>query len=231
MNNTLDRTKLLSLVLVLSIAFAASGADSRPIPESRGIFDQFLNLFEQKGNTLAVKYRTAMTNPGVEATATGSVDGKLSITQRADNEILKVSLANLLPTTAYQLNVFIGDDVNSTNAASITTDATGAFLGIYVLGRSVRGGIPLPSALHPIHGLRELDVVNAGSQVVLRADLANPDSLKYQATLQMQNTGFVPAASGSMRIRANTTANVKLQLTAKNLQPLTDYMFLVNGTT
>ena len=47
----------------------------------------------------------------------------------------------------------------------------------------------------------------------------------------MQNTGFIPAASGSMRIRANTSANVKLQLTAKNLQPLTDYMFLVNGIT
>ena len=229
----IKRLSSVVLLLGLSFPFAASGADSPPIPESRGLpfFDHILSLFEQKvNNSVIFRYHTAMANPGVEAKATGSVDGKLNITRRIDNEIFTVALSNLLPTTVYQLNVFIGDNVNSTNATTITTDATGSFFAIYVFGRRVRGGVPMPSAMHPIHGLRELDVVNAKSQVVLRADLVDPDSLKYQATLRMHNPGFLPTASGSMRIRANPT-NVELQLTAMNLRPLTDYMFLVNGIT
>ena len=188
----------------LSMVFAARGADS-----------------------ISDRFHTVMTNPGVEATATGSVDGKLTTTLRADNEVLTVSLAGLLPTTMYQLSI-TGNSGNSMNAASIITDATGAFHAIYAGGRSVRGGIPLPAVMHPIRSLRELDVINAASQVVLRADLVDPDSLNFRATLAMQNAGFIPVASGSMRIHANPT-EVDLQLSAKKLLPLTDYMFLVNG--
>ena len=221
----------LLFLLGLSTAFMANGGETPPLPENRGLpfFDHILNLFEQKvNNSLAFKYHTAMINPGIEAAATGTIDAKLGITRRNDNETFTMSLTHLTASTTYQLSVFVGDNVGATNVTAITTDSSGSFFAVYFVGRNVRGGTPMPAGMHPIHGMRELSVVNAKSQVVLRADLVDPDALKYQATLNMHNPGFVPTASGSMRIRANPF-NVELQLTAKNLRPLTDYMFLVNG--
>ncbi|MGD0088697.1 MAG: Ig-like domain-containing protein [Planctomycetota bacterium] len=221
----------LVFLLGLGITLAASGADSHPIPECRALppFNHTLNLLEQRANNkLAVSYHTYMTNPGVEPKAIGSADLQLGVTRTAFNEKFTVSLSKLLPNTTYQLNVFIGDNVASTKAVSIRTDATGAFSAVYAKGKTVRGSITVPDAMHPVHGLRELDVVNASSQVVLRAILAAPDILKYQASLQMHNTGFVPAATATMVIKATPT-KLTLVLAAKKLQPSTPYEFVING--
>ncbi|HEY3321851.1 MAG TPA: Ig-like domain-containing protein [Planctomycetota bacterium] len=219
------------LLVVLNVAFAVSATDSRPIPDVLGLppFDHTLTLLDQRSNSkLALKYVTAMTNQGIEQKATGTVDAQVSASRSTYQSKFTLSLANLLPNTAYQLKVLIGNDVNSTNATSITTDGSGAFHATYVMGKSSRGSTPMPPAMHPLHGLRELDVVNASSQVVLRADQVDPNALKYQAMLQMHNTGFIPTASGSIGIRA-TPINVSFLLAAKKLQPSTSYVFLVNG--
>ncbi len=225
------RFKLFSLILGLSVAGVICGGEPLPVVDFQKLpfFDPYFNLNEQRSrNTLGFSYHATMTNPGIEPAAAGSVDAKMSIVRRSNNETFTILLSNLLPNKVYQLNAFIADDVAPTKAISITTDASGGFSALYSMGRRVRGSTPLPSVMRPINAMRELNVVNTNSQVVLRANLVDTSINKYLTTLRMHNPGFMPKVAGSVRISA-TSANIEIKLNAKNLEHSTNYRFLVNG--
>jgi hypothetical protein len=180
---------------------------------------------------LHFNFVTAMANTGVDANARGSVNGKLNRQGNANNQRLQISLANLDPNTTYQLAAFIGDDSNSTSVTEFTTDSNGAFTVTYVKkaqGRGNAGGQPLPEALNPLEDVRELDIVNGSADTVLRADLTDPDKLQYLVKRLMDNTGFVPAAAGSLQIKATATST-RFRLRASGLTPGTDYVLRING--
>ena len=176
-------------------------------------------------------FKSAMTNTGVDADASGNVSGKLTRQGNASNQQLKISLANLDPNTTYQLATFIGNDTNSMSVTQITTDSKGAFKVTFVKkaqGSASAGGQPLPDALNPLRNVRELDIVNGSTQTVLRVDLTDPDKLQYLVKRLMDNTGFIPAAAGSLQIKATTTST-QFQLTASGLTPSTGYILTING--
>ncbi|HXI84535.1 MAG TPA: ice-binding family protein [Verrucomicrobiae bacterium] len=180
---------------------------------------------------LHFNFTSVMTNSGVEPDASGNVTGKLSQQGNANNQQLKISLANLSPSTTYQLDAFIGDDTNSTSVAEFTTDSKGAFKVTYVkkaTGNPSPSQHPLPDALNPLRNVRELDIVNSSTQTVLQADLTDPNKLQYLVKRDLDNTGFIPAAVGSLQIKATTTST-QFQLTASGLTPSTDYVLTING--
>jgi hypothetical protein len=180
---------------------------------------------------LHFNFVSAMTNTGVEPDDSGTVNGKLNRQGNASNQQLKISLANLNPNTTYQLAAFIGDDTNSTSVTGFTTDSKGAFKVTYVKkaqGNAGGGKQPLPDALNPLDDVRELDIVNGSTQTVLRVDLTSTDKLQYLVKRPMDNTGFIPAAVGSLRIHATAT-RTQFRLTASGLTPNTGYVLTIDG--
>jgi hypothetical protein len=209
------KRKLMGLILAAALMFLHHNAVAKP------------------GGTsiLHFNFVTAMANTGVDANAGGSVNGKLNRQGNANNQRLQMSLVNLDPNTTYQLAAFIGDDTNSTSVTEFTTDSNGAFTVTYVKkaqGKASAGGQPLPEALNPLENVRELDILNGNAETVLRADLTDPDKLQYLVKRLMDNAGVVPAAAGSLHIKATTTST-KFLLRASGLTPGTDYVLTING--
>ena len=182
-------------------------------------------------STLQFNFVSAMTNPGVEPSASGTVNGKLNRQGNANNLRLKISLAKLDPNTAYQLIAYINNDTNSTSVTEFTTGSKGTFAVTYVQTKANAKSTEklLPNALNPICGVREMDVVNGSGQTILRADLMNPDSLQYRLKRFMDNTGFIPAAVGALQIKA-TKQSTQFRLQVSGLTPSTDYLLTINGS-
>jgi metallophosphoesterase (TIGR03768 family) len=180
-------------------------------------------------STLQFNFVTAMTNPGVDPSASGNVNCKLNRQGSANNLQLKISLAKLDPDTAYQLIAYIDDDTNSTSVTEFTTGSKGTFAVTYVQKANARSGEELlPNALNPICGVRELDIVNGSGQTILRADLMDPDRLQYRLKRFMDNTGFIPAAVGALQINA-TKQSTQFRLRVSGLTPSTAYLLTING--
>jgi metallophosphoesterase (TIGR03768 family) len=182
-------------------------------------------------STLQFNFVSAMTNPGVEPGAGGAVNGKLDRQGNANSLRLKISLARLNPNAAYQLIAYLNDDTYPTPVTGFTTSSKGAFAVTYVQAKAnaKSTGNLLPNALNPICGVRELAVLNGIGQTVMRADLMNPDSLQYRLKRILNNTGFVPAATGALQIKANKQST-QFRLQVSGLTPNTDYLLAINGS-
>ncbi|HXI84527.1 MAG TPA: ice-binding family protein [Verrucomicrobiae bacterium] len=189
-------------------------------------------LAKQSGTSiLHFNFSSAMTNTGVDPDASGNVTGKLTRQGNASNQQLKISLANLDPSTTYELAAFLGDDTNSTSVAEFTTDSKGAFKITYVkkaTGNPSANQHPLPDALNPLRNIRELDIVNGSTQTVLQVDLTNTGKLQYLVKRLMDNAGLIPAAAGLLQIKASATF-AQFRLTASGLTPNTAYVLTING--
>src|SRR5437588_10623885 len=72
------------------------------------------NALAAKGGTSVqhFMFKTAMVSTGVDADASGSVDGSITRQGNANNQSLKISVAHLDPSTEYQLTALLGDDTN-----------------------------------------------------------------------------------------------------------------------
>jgi hypothetical protein len=141
--------------------------------------------FEAAGSSvLHVLYNVDMANSGVDPNATGKLNGTLTRQGNANNQRLRLSLANLDPSSTYQLMAFIGDDAIPRNVADLTTDSKGSVAVSYVQkcpGPSNAGGQPLPAVLNPISRIHQLDIVKDGNVILtavigsdLRADCTAP---------------------------------------------------------
>jgi len=178
--------------------------------------------------------QTDMMNTGVESNdqfgvvdASGEVKVMLNRDGNNDTQSLDIKLADLQPNTTYLWSVLIGDDTNATVIAELTTDQNGDFEIKYAKKGSEHAPSPF-DVLDPMCDIREIDIVNGDMQTVLRAVLASPDRGQYLVDRSMNNTGFLPAAVGNLRINANQDT-VKFRLQASGLTQNTNYVLAING--
>jgi len=179
-------------------------------------------------------FNSVMTNSSVDPEAKGTIAGNLNHQGNANYRMLKIALTKLTPNSTYQLAALLGDDTNTTRVAEFTTTKKGAYAVTYVKrGWSGTGGIPFPDVLNQFCNVRELSIINANRQTVLRADLTDPDKLHYTVNCFMANPGFIPKAVGSLRIdstKNSVKSNTQFRLTASGLTAQTDFQLAINGT-
>ncbi|MDD5141681.1 MAG: ice-binding family protein [Verrucomicrobiales bacterium] len=175
--------------------------------------------------------KSDMVNTGVEPSASGKIDVQINEQGKSSKQQMKITASKLNPNTAYQLAVFIGDDTNVTDIAAFTTDKKGGVTVAYMntgQGKSNKKGHVFPEALDPLCNIRELDIVDGSSNAVLSAVLSNPDKGQYMVKNSMDNVGFLPAAVGDFRIKANSKSTQFL-LKVSGLTAETDYSLAING--
>jgi hypothetical protein len=73
-----------------------------------------------------------------------------------------------------------------------------------------------------------LQIVNGSAQTVLQAVLSVSSGRRYVVSRHLQNSGFISAADGTLRINARPRAD-HFQLHSSGLTPATDYVLSVNG--
>ncbi len=182
--------------------------------------------------------QTTMMNTGIEAgdgfgiiDASGLVKVKLVSQGNVNTETLNILLTHLNPNTTYHLVALLGDDTNAVSITNFTTSATGSYSSSYIKSSRIQNGSVkmMPDALDPLCNVRELDIVNEGDEIVLQANLSDPDQGKYLVIRSMINTGFVPAAVGNLTIQADAQST-RFRLQASHLTPNTNYRLVVNDT-
>lgn len=175
--------------------------------------------------------KSVMVNTGVEPQATGNISVMLTDQGNAEKEQLKISGKKLNANTAYRLLAFIGNSTNATDIADFNTDKKGSFSLSYMKmthAQPSKQGSSFPDALEPLCNVRELDVVNANTNAVLTAILGSPDKGQYLVKSFMKKVGYVPAAEGSLSIKASAKATT-FKLTATHLTANTSYGLAFNG--
>ena len=174
-----------------------------------------------KQGTEVVHYtaKAAMTNDGVEPSASGSVQATQATQGNSDKETLTVTAKGLTPSTDYSL--FATTNGTSADVDGFTTDAKGgAKLTLSTSGKSKKNAGPPPT---PLTTVTEVDIVGTNGPV-LTADMTSPSSLKYMVKKQ-DTTGNV---TGNVNLSASTKS-AKLNLTASGLSTNTDYILTFNG--
>jgi hypothetical protein len=175
-------------------------------------------------------FQTAMVKTGVDTNASGTVSGSITRQGKANDQSLKISVAHLDPNTAYQLIALLGDDTNQVSVGGFTTSSKGAAAVAYVAKSPGKAkGTSLPGVLNPLCAVRELDIVDSNTNIVLRAVLTNPDKGQYLVQRAMVNTGALPTAAGNFRIKASSHSTAHFRLQASGLTPNTDYQLAFNG--
>ncbi|HMJ91998.1 MAG TPA: ice-binding family protein [Candidatus Acidoferrum sp.] len=177
--------------------------------------------------------RSMTTDDGVgNANDRGSVEETATRRNSISNQRLAISLANLEPNTTYQFVALLGDDANQKSVGEFSTDNRGAYKVLYVKNGkngTPRGGATFPLILDPLCNVRELNVLNTNSELVLRAVLTNPNKGPYSIKGPLKKTGFAPAAAGNFQIR-ETPLSTHFRLTASGLTANSDYVLFINGT-
>jgi hypothetical protein len=172
--------------------------------------------------------QTGMTNNGVEPDAKGMVSASQKTQGHADNETLTIALSGLSTNMTYELVAMYDSDTNAVDVGPFTPDKNGkAQFDYRRLGNGHGGGkksLPLPDGITPVSLIRELDVVNTNMQVVLSADLSDPDRLQYLIKRNLSN-GDV---RGSLMIEANSN-HTHFRLLSTGLTPNADYWLAFNG--
>ncbi|MGD0088696.1 MAG: ice-binding family protein [Planctomycetota bacterium] len=227
---------LSSLVFLvgLSIAFAASGADSQPVPEPQGLPFSIPGAGTRAAaaSTLSYTFSTVMKNPGVLAKAAGKISGKFTRVGSVRSQQLSISLTNLLPGTTYQLAAFIGSVTSSANVGTFISDAKGKYKVAYSQkdGSTSKSAKPLPDALNPLSMVRELDIVAAG-QTLLSAVVIPADKFQYQYKGPLANPGAISGAAGTLQLKATQNAkSSQFGLKVSGLPPATAFILSINGS-
>jgi hypothetical protein len=111
-----------------------------------------------------------------------------------------------------------------------TTDSKGAFKIAYMDKSQGKGpkGKQLPAALNPLCAARELHIFDSNTNKVLGAVLNSPDKGQYLVQRSLNNTGVIPEAVGSLRIKASSKS-VQFRLQISGLTPNTSYQLMLNG--
>jgi hypothetical protein len=190
--------------------------------------------FASPGGTsvLHLMTETDMTATGVDPNAQGKINVTMTRQGRANNQELKITVAKLDPNTAYGLVAFIGDDTNATGIVDLTTDRKGGFSVTFEKksqGKMNPHNLPLPEMLDSLCNVRELNIVNGDMETVLQGVLSNPDQGRYLVSQSMNNSGFLPAARGTLSIQAGPNST-RFGLAIRGLTPLTRYNIQINGS-
>src|SRR5258705_2461369 len=171
-----------------------------------------------------------MANTGVIADAKGDVKIHANLQSKGKKQDIDIKVKGLEASAAYLLFARVDDDTNATQVAEFSTDAEGkASIEFREKGKSKTDKghtrLPLPAALNPVSGIRELMILNTNEQTVLTADLTSPDKLEYLLKRDL-STGDIKA---SLQIEAKEK-KAKVRLEASGLSPNSDYSLALNGS-
>jgi len=195
--------------------------------------------FAAAGGTdiLHFSVRETMTNEGIEANAGGSVNAARNQQGNADNQKLTVAVNGLTASSSYGLFAVTADGPDLVEVTNFTTDASGAAALQYQSkgngngngnGNGKKPG--LPGALNPLSDIRWLGIGTittvsnlSTTNIVLNADLTDPDKLQYLIKRNLSENGVEAA----LRIKA-TTSETQFRLNAQWLAPTSDYLLVLN---
>jgi hypothetical protein len=174
-----------------------------------------------------VSYRVAMTNDGVEPSATGTITVSAAVQGSANKQKLTLAVSGLTGGATYSLMATLNDGSATTvDLDDFPVDNKGhATVSLSNSGKSGKHGTPLPDGFD-LSQVIEFDVIDSTSTPVLTADTTAPASLKYMAKRNLNNGG---SANGTVQI-SSSKGKTKFSLTASGLDAGTDYQIVFNGT-
>jgi hypothetical protein len=175
----------------------------------------------QGTDILHLTVRSAFEGTGVDADAAGGVAASLRQQGNADIQKLQLEVAGLAPDAGYTLWALLRGAVDPVEALAFDTDANGeASLKL------MKNGVPM--ALDPLVDVLALEIRNEGDEVVLEADLSDPDFLQYLVKRRLDNDGVDGDAAGGIMLKAGP-GHANLRLSATGLDPNTDYTLVIDG--
>lgn len=172
-------------------------------------------------DVLHLTARAALLDAGVETGAAGDLSVSLRQQGNADVQKARLEVSGLTPETTYHLFALRRGANVPVEVLAFDTDGDGT-----ATLKTLKQG--LPALLDPLVDVLAVEVRNGGDQVVLSADLTQPDFLQYLAKRKLGNDGVDLDAAGSLILRSNGRAS-KLRLRASGLDPNADYTLVING--
>lgn len=166
---------------------------------------------------------------GVEPDAAGVVVASEKAQGKALKQELDIELTGLDTNGVYTLEALIGDDTNLVDIAAFVPDGNGDASIHYQThgnGKSKGKGNSdnLPAELNPVSAISGLAVLNTNSEVVLSADMGNPQELDYLLKKNL-SSGDVSAL-----LQIHVTKNLsKFRLMSSGLLATNSYLLVVNG--
>jgi len=196
------QTTLLAVSLALAVpAFAAPGGKGTDV--------------------LHLTVRVAFEGTGVDADAAGDVAASLRQQGNADIQKLQLEVAGLAPDTGYTLWALRRGEMDPIAVLDFDTDADGeASLKL------MKNGVPM--ALDPLVDVLALEIRNGADEVVLEADLTDPDFLQYLVKRRLDNDGVDGDAAGGIMLKAGP-GKAQLRVSAIDLDPNADYALTLDG--
>jgi hypothetical protein len=172
---------------------------------------------------------------GVDADAAGDFELMLRQQGGADIQKLELAVSNLVPETTYQLFVLLRGAVDPVEVHAFDTDVDGAASPKLMrvqhkvgVGPIFPGGGGFPAELDPLVDVLGLEVRDGADQVVLEADLSEPDKLHYLVKRKLTNDGVDADAAGWLFLKGSKDKSL-FRMSAVNLDENADYTLAING--
>jgi len=180
---------------------------------------------------------TFMTNStGIVPGADGFVGLTENIQGHAEHQSLTVAVSGLETNTAYELLARVGTNTTLTDAGTVMTGRHGGAIVTFAdfgLGRGDdqadnegrhKHSLPLSAELKPVITISEVDLVNSNAQLVLTADVSDPDRVDYLVQERLKNG----AVRGDLLIHASEH-HTQFRLQATGLSTNAPYLLAFNG--
>jgi len=176
-------------------------------------------------NTLRYSVATEFASSGLDGDAKGQV--QISVRERggAGNDRFRLTAAKLDPKTFYTLLAQIGDDTNYVVVTSFSTSAAGRARLAY--SNRGQGAHQLPDLLGELTDLNAIAIANTNGEIILSGDLHQSESMKFELTTVLANSGTDPFALGCLAVAWQAGA-VQFRMFATGQS--SEFTFCVNGT-
>jgi hypothetical protein len=174
-------------------------------------------------SVLHLTVRAAFETTGVAPDAAGDVAASLRRQGAADIQKVLFEVSGLAPDGSYALFALLSGAMEPVEVLAFDADADGA-----ATLKLMKGG--LPAELDPITDVLALEVRDGADQVVLEADLTDPDFLQYLVKRALDNEGVDADATGSLFLKAGP-GQTRFRLAATGLEPGAGYTLVVDGMT
>jgi len=167
--------------------------------------------------------------PNADPDATGSLGAKLRQQGAADVQKLQLEVGQLAPDATHRLFLWLRDGVDPVEVLAFDTDENGeASLKLMHVGHKNASGKKFPGELDPLSDVLAMEIRDdAGTSVLLDADLTAPDRLGYLVKRRLTGEPAVDAdAAGSLFMKERSkegSAKVLFRLRAGNLDANTGY--------
>jgi hypothetical protein len=172
-------------------------------------------------DVLHLTVRTTFEPTEVAPEAAGDLAASLRQQGNADIQKLSLALDGLAPEAPYALFALLRGAMAPVEVLAFDADTDGA-----ASLKLMKGG--LPAELDPITDVLELEIRDQADQIVLVADLTNPDFLQYLVKRALDHGGVDADAKGTLFLKAGPGAT-RFRLAARGLEPGADYALVLDG--